>query len=186
MKFKYFSHVVVILLTLSSCTSITPPSASAPVWQADGRFAVKKQNEGWSGSFEWKKRAKNDYQIHFYGPFGAGNTYLIGHQGVVVWKDNEGSTYASTPEKLVSLKTGFLFPVSYLDDWILGRPAMGKIDNAQYDNKGRLLFFSQAKWSVHYLAYQSVKQGDLPSKIQLNYENLQIKIIIDQWKLNQL
>ncbi len=203
MKKLFFSLLVCFI---SACTTPMPtPSLSTPTsfphpqdrkawlaslhtWKAEGSFAAREDNKGWSGTFEWEewqRHSKNYYQIHFYGPFGAGNTYLLGSPQHVILKDNEGTIEASTPDEAVWLKTGFIFPASYLYDWILGRPAPGKIQKQQWDNQGRLIAFSQAGWSVHYLAYQPVKQGELPSLIRLNYEDIQLKLAIRQWKIEE-
>lgn len=203
--------LLTIMLLFSSCSTITSPSSSTassiepPVfltsearqawlmslktWQATGSFAVIKGHEGWSGSFEWKQDKNGRYKIHFYGPFGAKSTYLIGSPNKVVWKDNEGKTEASTAETLVSEKTGLLFPVSYLSSWILGWTAMDKKTVAYeyriFDTNERLVSFEQAGWIVHYTAYQRVGSGELPQRILLenHQEKIHIKLFIREWKL---
>lgn len=150
-------------------------------WQVKGSFAVKKANKGWSGSFEWIQTSLKDYQIHFYGPFGAGNTHLIGRPSLVTWEDNDGMTIATTPDALVVKKTGYLFPVSYLRDWVLGRTAAGKVEKQEMDPRGRLIAFEQAGWQVRYVGYQPVEHGELPYKIILTHGDLSIKLILRTW-----
>lgn len=201
-----------IMLFLSSCSTIT--SSSSPIfssnepppvfltsearqawlvslktWQATGSFAVIKGREGWSGSFEWKQDKNGRYKIHFYGPFGAKSTYLMGSPNKIIWKDNEGKTEANTAEALISEKTGLLFPVSYLSSWILGWTAMdSKTASYEYrifDTNERLVSFEQAGWRVHYTAYQRVGSGELPQRVLLenNQEKIHIKLFIREWKL---
>lgn len=161
---------------LSACTPVS--------WQASGRFAAKNENKGWSGSFEWTQITQQNYRIHFYGPFGVGNTYLIGDNDHVIWRDNSGITNASSPEALVYEKTGFLFPVSYLYDWLRGRPTDAEpVDNKVYDAQGHLMAFSQAGWHIQYLAYASVKQGELPVSMVLKHDTLHIKLLISHWDM---
>jgi outer membrane lipoprotein LolB len=189
------------LCTLASCTTVQQPSSlsspsvftqpkakdawlsSLQTWQAEGSFGARKAGDAWSGSFEWKQLSKNTYEIHFYGPFGAGNTYLYGNAHQVILKDNDGEIRASTPEELIAEKTGFLFPVSYLYNWILGRPAPGVVTHKQFNSQGHLIYFTQAGWKVTYLAYQPIGLGELPTAIRLNHDNIQLKLIIRKWKL---
>ncbi len=199
-NFRKFLIIASAMIMLTSCTQAPPPPISTPLvvvkpkekdawlsslqtWQAEGSFGARKADDAWSGSFEWKQFSKNTYQIHFYGPFGAGNTYLLGDSHQVVWKDNDGETIASTPDELIWRKTGFLFPVSYLYDWILGRPAPGSATHKQWDAQGHLIYFNQAGWNVTYLAYQPIGSGELPSIIRLTHENIQLKLVIHQWRV---
>lgn len=202
--------IALIVLFLSSCSTMTSPSGlsssneppvfltsearqawltSLKTWQATGSFAVIQGNEGWSGSFEWKQDGKGRYSIHFYGPFGAKSTYLVGTPNKVIWRDNEGKTTATTPEALVLEKTGLLFPVSYLSSWILGWTTMdNQADPYEYrifDTNERLVSFEQAGWTVHYTVYQRVGSGELPQRILLenNQEKIHIKLFIREWKL---
>lgn len=191
-----------ILCVLASCASVQQPSLPAPTvftepqakeawlsslqtWDAKGSFGARKAGDAWSGSFEWKQLSKNNYEIHFYGPFGAGNTYLYGNAHQVILKDNDGESRASTPEELIAEKTGFLFPVSYLYDWILGRPAPGEVTHKQWDPQGHLIYFTQAGWNVTYLSYLPIGQGELPAAIRLNHADIQLKLVIHEWKLGR-
>jgi outer membrane biogenesis lipoprotein LolB len=95
---KMGAWVFFLCLSLSACTPTISPSLSTPTpavfsnpqqrntwlaslnsWQAEGSFAARKEGEAWSGSFEWKQLSKEQYNIHFYGPFGVGNTYVLGN-----------------------------------------------------------------------------------------------------------
>ena len=162
---------------------------SLKAWEVSGRFAVTKQDEGTSGSFEWSQLSKENYQIHFYGPFGAGNTHLTAYFHHIIWEDNSGQTVALTPEELFYNKTGFFFPVSFLQDWILGRPApivtFGKVYDPQWDQQSRLVSFVQAGWRINYLAYTPVEQGELPSKMELTHNDIKLKLIMNSWVLKK-
>lgn len=200
LRLLFISFFIALVSFFTSCTQTPPPSLPTPslftepkakdawlsslqTWQAEGSFGARKDDDAWSGSFEWKQFSKNTYQIHFYGPFGAGNTYLSGDSHQVIWKDNDGETIARSPDELIWRKTGFLFPVSYLYDWILGRPASGLATHKQWDSTGHLIYFSQAGWNIAYQAYQHVGTGELPTSIRLTHEDIQLKLIIRQWKL---
>lgn len=190
--------IILCLCVLSSCmsTKSQPKSfitekqreawlASLETWQASGRFSVKKGNEGASGSFDWTQFSKNNYEIHFYGPFGTGNAYLTVYPGEAIWKDNEGIIKAENPDLLITQKTGYYFPAYYLDNWILGDPGSDlPITPRQYDNQGHLIHLDKAGWQVSYLAYTPVRGGELPSKIEMYYDDIKIKLIINDWKIS--
>ncbi len=197
----YYFFCVILLGSCTSITTKTQPQPSTPpifytekqrntwlnslqTWEASGRFAIKKGDEGSSGSFEWNQYSHNDYKIHFYGPFGAGNAYLIANANEVTWKDSEGITTAKTPDALMMLKTHFIFPVSSLYDWILGRPSsVSHIDAIQRDKQKRLIYLNQSDWQIVYLAYISVGQGELPTKIEMTSGDLKIKLLISEWNI---
>ena len=189
-----------ILLFLTSCATTYQNSQShfsfnnqeqynawlnaQQTWDASGRFAVKQGNNGTSGSFDWHQISSNHYQIHFYGPFGAGSAYLIVTPEQAIWKDSDGETRAETPDELVFVKTGYLFPVSYLNDWILGRPSTDTFYQQQENSNFTLNQLSQAGWIINYQAYLPISKGILPSKIEMHYNDIKIKLIISQWKVS--
>lgn len=201
MTFLRVSLILLGLFLLPSCTStIAPTTSTSPeiftsqkqhiawinslkIWEASGRFAVKQGTEGASGSFEWIYYSKDNYKIHFYGPFGAGNAYLTSGTDGVIWKDGNGVLMAETPEALIVMKTHYPFPVSNLIFWILGSPAMVGMVNHQQWQQGRLIYLEQAGWIIHYMSYIRIDSGELPNKIEMTSGDIKIKLIIDQWKV---
>jgi len=194
-----FILIGMFILELCACQSSQAPMVdSAPVpmswseqqrqkaaiksWVAEGGFAVKQGSKGWSGSFEWIQKDSAHYDLHFYGPFGTGNTQLTGSPGNVVLENSQGVSKAESADLLLFQKTGFLFPVSYIYDWIRGIPAKKDARNLNFDQYGRLIDFQQGGWYIFYKGYTLTSSGELPSDILLKYNDVSIKILIRSWK----
>jgi outer membrane lipoprotein LolB len=192
------------LLALSSCaTSPTnqPPKANptqtwgtrvstlsgVQTWDLNAMIAirnsVKKNSGAFTANLRWQQTPLH-YTILLYGPLGVGATQLIGQPGMVKLTTADGKIYtAATPEQLVAEQTQWILPVSSLYYWIRGLPVPTLPAIKHFDAFNHLTELEQQGWHIQFLRYASIDQIDVPNKIFLFNPDLNVKIIIKEWKI---
>lgn len=185
-----------IALILSACSTLPEQLPVEESWQArqdelsgvqhwfvTGRVAIKNDTESWHVNLLWLQQA-DDYQIRLFGPFGAGQVQLKGNANgaELLTSDNE-SYFANDVDLLLYEKTGVKMPVSELRYWMLGLPAPNGQDKKQLNQDGRLISLQQSDWKVRYKRYTAVNGLALPKKIFARKHNLDVRVVIDEWKL---
>lgn len=185
------------LLVLSGCATRPPVSPIAAEaswlarqatleeltdWRVEGRIAVRTADEGWSAHFDWKQRGE-DYRIRVRGPFGQGAVELQGNgQGVWLKRVDQPPVFALNPEELLEQETGWQLPVAGLSSWLRGLPVPGGTPDIVWDAQGRLLKIDQNGWQISYSRYRVQGDFQLPEKLRMQHNSLQVKFIIDGWQ----
>jgi outer membrane lipoprotein LolB len=114
------------------------------------------------------------------GPLGQGATLIELTDTTVVIDRGDGKVHKSTePEAFINQQLGAFVPIRSLRYWVIGladptQPAT-KIPNG----------FKQGDWLVEYKQQQSTENDALPRKITVMNTQVKLKLIIDQWTLNQ-
>lgn len=148
-----------------------------------GRLGVQHNQTGLSGSVHWHHLKKTD-QLTFISPLGNKIAEISnGIQGATLITNENKVFNAPDPESLTEKTLGWKFPINKLSDWIIGRPSNGAITEMGWDELGRLTKFKQDGWQINYLSYQSVGQWSLPAKMSIHKDQLNLKLLIDQWQL---
>ena len=88
---------------------------------------------------------------------------------------------AQDAESLTETTLGFRLPLSGLSDWAIGRPSASKIEAANWDETGRLIALKQDGWDISFENYAMQNGVDLPSKILLKSEKVNLKILVEKW-----
>ena len=91
--------------------------------------------------------------------------------------DNKPLT-STQPEIFINQQLGLFVPVQSLRYWVVGVPE----PNGHYNIMPT--GFTQAGWLIDYKQMQSVNNLAMPYKITVSNEQLKLKLIIDQWVLN--
>lgn len=199
----YFNIFIVVLLT--GCATKAPkpdlkPTETKPdpeqlwqwhssrlqnlrFWQMDGRIAATKGNEGGNASFVWKQMG-DDYQIKFFGPFGAGSVLVSGSPYSVSLKEADGKMhFAQNAEELMSKVAGWQVPLSGIRYWMLGIPMPEeKINTKSIDNLGHLASLNQLGWKIDYNSYHQNRTPNIPAKLKMESGPLRVKIIVKNIK----
>jgi outer membrane lipoprotein LolB len=196
MRVLYLS--VFSLLFISSCATRQPQVAdpelhwqkhqasvaSLPSWRASGRVAVKTEQDGWTASFSWRQTG-DDYTIRLHGPLGRGMVELVGNsQRVQLKQSGQPVQVASSAEDLLFQATGWLFPVSGLRYWLLGVPVQGQKEQHSLNTDGSLQRLEQAGWQTDYTQYQQIDALNLPVKLRLTNDKIQVKLIVKDWQMS--
>ena len=146
-----------------------------------GRLGVVTQKQGFSGSIEWQHQHESD-NIDVYSPVGGKIANIAKTADGVTLTDQKGrSISAQDAESLTEMTLGFRLPLTGLSDWTLGKPTASKIDTSTWDEKGRLLTLKQDGWDISYENYTNNNGVDLPNKIVLKSEKVNLKLLIENW-----
>lgn len=187
-----------LLLLLTACTTVeeVPDSLNTGSWQthkatlenvhhwfASGRAAINNGVESWHVNLLWLQQG-DKYQIRLFGPFGAGQVQLSGNNGLVelLTSDNE-RYYSDNINDLLYERTGVKMPVAELRYWLVGLPSPGGRETTRIGKHGRLSQLQQGDWRVRYKRYVPVNGLVLPRKIFADKQDLDVRVVIDEWKL---
>ena len=202
---QHIKHIFFIILCLTSILSgcATLPNSQLPLnqhlswqdrqnslqkaieWNIEGAIAAQMPQKSFSATINWdQSHLKNQYSINLFGPLGIGTVIIQRQHNTTILKDSNQQTYlASNPEQLIQQHLGWQLPVSNLYYWIRGLPAPNIPAKKQFDHYNHLTCLQQQGWQVKYLQYTMVNNIDLPSKIFLKFGDLQLRIVINHWKL---
>jgi len=152
-------------------------------WQLNGRIALTHGDQGWHASLLWQQRADR-YQVKVSGPLGQGGFQLAGDERGVVLIDAEGNaSFARDGDALLLQTTGWHLPVTGMRYWVRGLPVPETEATRVYDESGRLSHLEQSGWSIDYQRYQLVEGAAVPAKMQLAREDIDVRLVINQWQL---
>ncbi|MGD8594066.1 MAG: lipoprotein insertase outer membrane protein LolB [Gammaproteobacteria bacterium] len=159
--------------------------ADISAWDFKGRLSLKTHNEAWTGKVRWRQSGE-EFRLHFNSPTGQGAVQLMSNPqfGVEMRAAEGGVFYADDAETLLYDHTGWRLPVSGLRLWVMGLPDGNReISQLRFDEIGRIQLLEQYHWQIQYLQYQQVGALDLPRKISLQNDKLDLRIVIDQWEI---
>ena len=146
-----------------------------------GRLGVVTQKQGFSGRINWQHGAQND-NIDVFSPLGGQIANIKKTaSGVTLTSQDGRSITAQSAESLTESTLGFRLPLSGLSDWALGKPTSSKIDASTWDAQGRLLTLKQDGWDIGYENYADYSGVSLPTKVVLKSEQLNLKLLIENW-----
>lgn len=187
--------------TLSACASISghAPSgagdeaawqardvqlAKLDHWELQGRVAIATQNDGGSGSMDWKQ-AGEELSFDFMGPLGSGGLHIQGDAGGLRVKSSRGDDFVTDdPEQDFAERLHAPLPVFSMRYWMLGEPDPNAPYDKQVDAKGELVTLSQRGWRVQYQEYADVRGYALPIRLAMQRDAVHIKVIVNQWTLD--
>ena len=159
--------------------------ADIKAFNLQGRIGVQTEGRGFSGSTRWQHAATQD-KIALFSPMGGQVANIEANPDGVVLVDSDGKSYRAEDAETLTQKTlGWQLPMKGLPDWVLGRPAPGTVDDARWDQMGRLTRLKQHGWDISYAQYQDSHGYQLPGKVTLVSPKLNLKLVIEQWDLPQ-
>ncbi len=186
------------VLLLTACASRPPLPTPAPEavweahrervaslrdWQVQGRVAIRDSEDGWHAAFDWQQRGAR-YRLRLRGPFGQGAVELRGdEQGVWLRRADQPPVFARSVDQLLLEQTGWRLPVRGLQDWLRGVPVGDRPAVLDWDAEGLLQSLQQDGWQITYRRYRTVAERQLPERLQLLRDTLQVKVVVDTWQL---
>ena len=151
-------------------------------WNIQGAMSIHTREQSSSASLTWKQSG-DDYHIHLFGPMGAGHIDITGSPKQVTLKTSSHKTVtADTPEALMQGQLGWHLPVTHLMFWIRGLPAPDLPVHKHFDPYHHLDTLDQEGWHIAYKRYTAVGDTDLPTKIDMHNDELNVRIVIKDWK----
>ena len=193
-------RLLLAALFLSACATqpVPPSTTSAPTnasinqqhlatlaaiksFSLKGRLGVVTQKQGFSGSIEGQHQQTSD-NIDVYSPVGGKVANIAkSTDGVILTDQKSHSIKAQDAESLTDMTLGFRLPLTGLSDWALGKPTASKIDAATWDEKGQLLTLKQDGWDISYENYTEINGLNLPNKIGLKSDKVNLKLLVEKW-----
>jgi outer membrane lipoprotein LolB len=188
-KVDWFIWLAIVWL-LSACSSVTVEPRTTysqhsraqfyqlDRWSFDGRLAITAQNDSWSANLSWDHTPSLE-EMKLSGPLGQGAAVIRLSDGFVSIDRGNGQVETSVePEDFVNEQLGIFVPVMSLRYWVLGLPEPTQTYAETLDG------FTQAGWLVTYNQMQAGFNSSMPRKITVVNSRVTLKLIIDQWFLN--
>lgn len=197
-----FFALILVYLAIGGCATLPEPADRAAVdqrrfkdreveidshqdWTLNGRVAIKAQNEGWTARIRWVQRGEN-FDIRVIAPFGRGTFQIAGVPGQVALTGPDGEVYsAAAPEALMQSQLGWSLPLTGLRYWVRGiTEPNGAIEQLNLDPEARLRDLQQSGWRVSVLDYRAVDMLELPGRLFMLSERLEVRMAIENWALS--
>lgn len=156
-----------------------------------GRIGVQTEQKGFSGGLSWQHLRNIDSStkdsIALYSPLGGQVASIEKTPENVTLTDQKGvSVSAQSAEILTQTTLGWQLPLSGLADWSLGRPTQSPIKASSWDEMGRLLTLEQDGWRIEYANYAIFEGKQLPNKVSLFSDKVNLKLIIERLELEKM
>jgi outer membrane lipoprotein LolB len=178
------------MLLLSACVS-TPKvpdgfysqSARAHLydmhkWRLEGRLAISAPKDSWSANIEWNHLPDSE-TIRLSGPLGQGAVVIELADGIVKIDRGGGNVQTSSqPEAFINQQLGMFVPLQSLRYWAVGLP------EPEAEFQGTMDGFVQDDWLIAYKEMQKTGPETMPHKMAVSNKDVKLKLMIDQWKLN--
>lgn len=196
------AFALLVLLWLAACGSLAPapekkalPSgadwrrhassvATLQNWFLKGRIAIRTEQEGWNATLHWRQR-DDQFNLRVLAPLGQGTVELHGSEGGEITlntSDNRRYT-ADDAESLMREQLGWSVPVQGLKYWIRGLPAPGgDVTAATPDSEGRIQTLDQKGWHIEIKEYAETLGRELPRKLEMVNERLELKLVVQTWE----
>ncbi|HEY9099917.1 MAG TPA: lipoprotein insertase outer membrane protein LolB [Thiobacillus sp.] len=176
------------VLALAGCASPPPiqpvdtRAALANNWRLEGRLGIRTDEQSLSGSIRWHHQPDMD-DLLLISPLGQGVARIVrDRKGVTLEVPNQPVRQASDVESLTQTVLGYGLPVSGLTWWVQARPAPGRAFESTRDSSMRFEQIRQDGWVINYLQYADDRPA-LPRKMTVTREGLEIRLVVDTWKL---
>ncbi|HLT03754.1 MAG TPA: lipoprotein insertase outer membrane protein LolB [Pseudomonas sp.] len=151
-------------------------------WQITGKMGLKTPGESGSATVQWLQR-QSYFDIRLSGPLGQGASRLTGRPGATELEvANQGRFSADSPEALLQEQLGWQLPVTHLLWWVRGLPEPDSRSQLILDADSRLARLIQEEWRVDYLGYLEQDGFALPSRLKLYGPDLEITLVIKDWR----
>lgn len=153
-------------------------------WTFKGRVAVRHDGQGWQAGLLWTQDSDR-FEIQVLDPLGRRVADIRGGPGGVFLSTSRGErAEAEDPESLMSRVLGWSLPISGMRYWVLGVPdPRGGEVALELDQAGRLVHLGQSGWDMDYRRYSPADPVDMPSRMTLANQELDIKLIVSDWEL---
>ena len=195
-----FSYFLLIVLLVSGCSQLPEVQTDidpAPYWlehqlavnqiyswDINGRVGIKTDKQNGTATLYWHQFGSN-YELRIIAPLGQGTYILRGSPAGVVMQGPDGKVYsANRPEELMQAGLGWSVNLDGLQYWVRGIPKPDtSYSELSLDKKGRLNYLTQSGFSIEVQRYTDLEQVSLPEKLMIKSDDLQLKMIIQNWEL---
>lgn len=161
-----------------------PARAAIDAFALDGRLAVRDGERSNAANLFWRHAAVRDEML-FTTPLGQGLAELTRDEAGAHLRLADRREFAAADwEGLTSQLFGLALPLSVLPRWLVG-DVPAKADHVELDAQGRPRRLLSDGWRVDYLDYETPAADALPTLIELRRDDIEVRLIIDEWQLTQ-
>jgi len=160
-----------------------PEQLSSASFALNGRISIDHQGKRHSAGLRWTHRSQSD-QIVLFAPLGKTAARVYRDAGNATLDDSDGHYQADDAETLMEQVLGWHLPLGGLHQWVLGLPDSKGDEQIERDDMGRISVLHQSGWEVRYLSYADTSPDSLPSRLQMNHDDLHVQLLIDEWEWN--
>lgn len=147
-------------------------------WHLLGRIAMTNEIDSWSAKIDWMHDANEDV-LNLSGPLGQGAVRIVLHSDSIMIDQGDGQVgFSKNVDEYVKQQLGFFVPLVALRFWVLGLNQPDKSFVRLDDG------FSQLSWNIHYHDYIQVGNDWMPRKISIKNNSAKLKLVVDQWIVN--
>lgn len=196
---RRFYFLLVAIALLSACTQVPKIDSNLKTqlwlehqiavsdiqtWKIKGRVAVKNTNESGTVTLFWNQQF-TDYELRFIAPLGQGTYILTGSKnGVVMQAPKDKVIEAENAEQLLRDGLGWDVSLNGLKYWVRGVPEPDvNYSELMLDEQGRLTNLEQSGFNVSVSSYLVLNGVSLPEKLKIKSDNIQLKVIIQNWEI---
>ncbi len=176
-----------VIVLLAGCAGTPPAARPAQTGQAaftlDGRIAVKYDGQHTSGGFHWQHDAVSD-DITMLAPLGLTVAHI--RRDVHGASLETSSKHYTAPDsaELMLQALGWALPLDGLPYWVMALPVPGIPASVERNEHGQITQLRQDGWDIRYTGYAATAADSLPLRLTLQRENMEIRLLIDEWKTN--
>lgn len=174
-----------VIKTISTEAAANTQNVSAADFNILGRISIQDEKQSFSGSFRWQHLTTSD-EILLFTP--------LGQAVAEITKDDEGvrlitskleAFYAADVENLTQEILGWRLPLNGLQYWIQGTHSPVTAAEKDLDSQDRIVAIRQDGWHIHYNSFAPAQTNPipLPKVLNLVYQNLKIRLVVDDWKV---
>ena len=140
---------------------------------------MKRGSEARQAGITWRRTIDRE-DIELSGP--------LGQQAAHLWRDQDGarldtadhqSYTAANWESLSERVLGVALPLDNLSRWITGAGASEVLER---DAAGRPARAMADGWRIDYLGYESDLADALPTLVELQRDDIRVRLKVDQWQ----
>jgi outer membrane lipoprotein LolB len=147
-------------------------------WQLLGRIAMSNEEDSWSANIDWRHEADKEV-LNLSGPLGQGAARIVLRSDSIMIDQGNGQVgFSKNIDAYIKQQLGFFIPLSALRFWVIGLTEPDK-PFVRFEEG-----FSQFSWNIQYHNYIQVGKERMPRKIKIKNNSAQLKLVIDQWVLN--
>jgi len=149
-------------------------------WHMSGRIAVDTGKRAYQGRFQWQQHG-DSLEFSVRGPIGVGLMQIKGPMNSLTITSNGKTWQLENPERDLSELMGWWLPISSLRSWLIGMPDPSYAGIETFGPADAIESLNQRFWELHFKNYQLTAGLMLPSRVDLSYKTLQLRVIIDNW-----
>lgn len=180
--------LILVALVLGGCaaapvqTGVSTVPAGVLAFTLSGRIAVKHGEQGFSGGLRWVHGDAED-EISLNSPLGQTVARITGSREGYRLVTSEGRQFsAPDSEALTRGALGWDLPVRGLIHWVRAKNDPARDAIIDIDGEGRVERVRQDGWDIVYARYRVTDAGRIPGLVTLRREDLEIKLVIDEWQ----